>query len=75
MDNDGPKPLMPAIREYLDTVYFAFVSMLSTGYGDITPHTNRGIWISMAAMFSGLFLHGYVTADLAATYTNKDLPK
>ena len=75
MAANDTNPLLPAADEFIGTVYWTFVTMLSTGYGDITPHTNRGIWMAMWAMFAGLCLHGYVTSDLAATYGNKELPK
>jgi hypothetical protein len=58
-----------------DAIYFAFVTGLSIGYGDITPHTVWGHLISISIGFVGMVFVG-ISAAIAtralADVTRKD---
>jgi hypothetical protein len=53
-----------------DGIYFAFITGLTIGYGDITPHTIAGRFVSVAIGFVGLLFVGLVVA--IATHALKD---
>ncbi len=45
-----------------DAVYFAFITGLTIGYGDLVPHTVSGRIISVALGFVGIIFTGLVVA-------------
>jgi voltage-gated potassium channel len=46
----------PAIRTYVDALYFTVTSLTTTGYGDVTLQGNQGRLISVAIMLFGVTL-------------------
>lgn len=46
----------PAIKNYVDALYFTVTSLTTTGYGDVTLQGNQGRLISVAIMFFGVTL-------------------
>ena len=46
----------------LDSIYFAFVSGLTIGYGDLAPKTLVGRVLAIATGFCGILLTGLVAA-------------
>ena len=56
-----------------DAVYWAIISMTTTGYGDITPSTTGGRVIAAVVVLSGLFLLSIVTATVASVYVEKKI--
>ena len=47
---------------FADAVYFAFITGLTIGYGDLVPHTASGRIISVALGFVGIIFTGLVVA-------------
>ena len=45
-----------------DGIYFAFITGLSIGYGDIVPHTTMGRIVSVAIGFIGILVVGFIAA-------------
>ena len=43
-----------------DAVYFAFITALTVGYGDLVPHTGMGRLISVLLGFVGIIFTGLV---------------
>ena len=56
-----------------DAVYWAIISMTTTGYGDITPSTTGGRIIAVALVLSGLVLLSLVTATVASVFVEKKI--
>jgi len=56
-----------------DAVYWAFISMTTTGYGDITPTTSGGRVIAVIVVLSGLILLSIVTATVASVFVEKKI--
>jgi len=56
-----------------DTIYWAIISMTTTGYGDITPSTTGGRIIAAVVVLSGLFLLSMVTATVASVFVEKKI--
>lgn len=56
-----------------DAIYWAVISMTTTGYGDITPSTVGGRVIAMVVVLSGLVLLSIVTATVASVFVEKKI--
>lgn len=56
-----------------DAIYWAVISMTTTGYGDITPSTAGGRVIAMVVVLSGLVLLSIVTATVASVFVEKKI--
>ena len=56
-----------------DAIYWAVISMTTTGYGDITPSTPGGRVIAAIVVLSGLFLLSMVTATVASVFVEKKI--
>jgi voltage-gated potassium channel len=47
-------------------IWWACVTVTTTGYGDYTPVTDGGRWVGVGLMFGGVALAGIITATLAS---------
>lgn len=56
-----------------DAIYWAVISMTTTGYGDITPSTVGGRVIAMVVVLSGLVLLSIATATIASVFVEKKI--
>ena len=45
-----------------DAIYFAFVSGLTIGYGDLVPTASLSRWLAVGIGFTGILLTGLVAA-------------
>ena len=67
----------PAISSIPKGIYWAIVTLTTVGYGDITPHTDIGMFISGVVMILGYAIiavpTGIVTANVAKNYLNKNV--
>lgn len=66
-------PANKGVAGLWDTVYWAIISMTTTGYGDITPSTPGGRVIAAMVVLSGLFLLSIVTATVASIFVEKKI--
>ena len=55
-----------AVESIGSAVYWTFISMTTTGYGDISPSTAGGRVVAVIVVISGLILLSLVTATVAA---------
>ncbi len=60
-----------AIGGFGDALYWAIISMTTTGYGDITPTTTAGRIVAALVVLSGLLLFSMVTATVASVFVEK----
>ena len=67
---EGISPNSSIFGDYLVSLYWATTTMTSTGYGEITAHSNTEKVFSFTVMLMGLFLFGYTLSLIAATLTN-----
>lgn len=56
-----------------DAIYWAVISMTTTGYGDITPSTAGGRVIAAAVVVSGLVLLSIVTATVSSVFVERKI--
>ena len=62
-----------AVESIGSAVYWAFISMTTTGYGDISPSTAGGRVIAVIVVISGLLLLSLVTATIASVFVEKKI--
>ena len=62
-------------HRYVMSLYFAVVTMTTTGYGDIGAHYGEGFLISIVLIIVGMLIFAYALSVLAATLANRDAPK
>ena len=54
------------VVDYVVSLWWAFVTVTTVGYGDFSPVTFQGKIIAVVLMFTGIALIGIVTATLAS---------
>lgn len=59
------------LHTYLDALYWAFVTIATIGYGDITPHSEAGRLIVYLLIIAGLAAAAFFTAIITSTMTTK----
>merc|ERR1712127_829219 len=62
-DNNFPDVLS---SNYLASLYWAFTTITTTGYGDITPKSESEVLYCCFAMFLGALMFGYVVGSMAS---------
>lgn len=46
----------PQVRNFGDAFYFTVVALTTVGFGDITPHSQGGKWVTVLMILSGIVL-------------------
>ena len=59
------------INDIQTAVWYTFVSMTSTGYGDVIPATFSGKLIGIIAMVGGIVIFATITAVISSIYVSK----
>ncbi len=60
----------PKMQTIFDAVYLVVITMTTVGYGDITPITREGKWLSMLLGAGGLFIFSMSIATVSAGFFN-----
>jgi len=66
---------MTASQRYIVTLYFAVVTMTTTGYGDITGHYYLDFFAIICVIICGMIVFAYALSVFAATIATRDAPK
>jgi len=61
------------VANFFDAIYWAVISMTTTGYGDITPTTVAGRIVAIIVVISGILLFSMVTATVASVFVEKKI--
>jgi len=62
-------------QHYAISIYFAVVTMTTTGYGDISGHESFGFLVIIVTIIFGVLVFAYAVSLLTATLVNVDAPK
>lgn len=72
------QPANPAVRGFLDAIWWAFSTVTTVGYGDIVPVTGYGRMIGVVLMISGaVFFFGFTAILITgfSTLTSAEFEK
>jgi len=61
-------PTNPEYATYGDSLWWAFVTLTTVGYGDIVPETATGRWAGVAIMITGVGVLGLLAGSLASFF-------
>ncbi len=61
----------PNVHSLLDSFYWAFVTISTVGYGDITPKSTEARVFTIAIILSGLGLISFFTSIIVSSFTEK----
>lgn len=59
------------IENYYDALYWSVITITTVGYGDISPITSEGKFITMLLIITGIMLISLLTSIITATMTDK----
>lgn len=59
------------IADFRTAIWYIFVSMTSTGYGDVVPTSTSGRLIGIVAMVGGILIFSLITAIISSAYVSK----
>ncbi len=59
------------IQTFFDAIYWALVTISTVGYGDITPQTSEGRFITLVLIISGIGVISFSTSIVVAAFSEK----
>jgi voltage-gated potassium channel len=59
------------INSFLDAIYWAVITITTVGFGDITPQTNEGRFVTMFLIIGGISLISFMTSIITTSMTAK----
>jgi len=59
------------VDSFFDAIYWAVITITTVGYGDISPVTNEGRFITMLLIVSGLGIISFMTSVMTTAMTQK----
>ncbi|MDB9515685.1 ion transporter [Roseofilum reptotaenium CS-1145] len=60
-----------SFRHFFDALYFCIVTMTTVGFGDITPLSEAGRWITLAMILTGISLIPWQVGDLVKHFVKE----
>jgi voltage-gated potassium channel Kch len=66
--SDGESPSLPAFNSFINTVWFAIVTMTTVGYGDYFPKSIFGRILAVFTAIWGSFVVSVVVVVLTNTF-------
>jgi len=61
----------PSIGSYFDAVYWSLVTISTVGYGDITPKSTPGMFITMMLIILGVAVLAFLTSIIVSAFSEK----
>ena len=62
----------PGVRTFGDAFYYTVVSLTTVGFGDITPVTSGGRWVTVSAILAGILLIPWQAGRIVREWTSRD---
>ena len=62
----------PGIGTFGDAFYYTVVALTTVGFGDITPATQAGRWVTIAAILAGIVLIPWQASKIVREWTHRD---
>ena len=59
------------INSFLDAIYWAVITITTVGFGDITPQTSEGRFITMFLIVGGIAIISFMTSIITTSMTEK----
>jgi len=59
------------IDGFFEGIYWALVTLSTVGYGDITPHTPEGRFVTMVLIISGIGVISFFTSIVVSAFQEK----
>lgn len=59
------------IDSFFDGIYWALVTLSTVGYGDITPHTQEGRFVTLVLILCGIGVLAFTTSIVVAAFSEK----
>ncbi|SEO28967.1 voltage-gated potassium channel [Halogranum amylolyticum] len=62
----------PGVETFGDAFYYIVVTLTTVGFGDITPTTSAGRWITVAGIIAAIILVPWQAGKIVREWTNRD---
>lgn len=62
----------PGVSTFGDAFYYTVVSLTTVGFGDITPVTTGGRWVTVGAILAGIILIPWQAGRIVREWTSRD---
>jgi voltage-gated potassium channel len=61
----------PKLENFFDAIYWAVITITTVGYGDISPQTDEGQFITMVLIIGGIGIISFMTSIMTTAMTQK----
>ncbi|MUV56110.1 potassium channel family protein [Halogeometricum sp. CBA1124] len=62
----------PDVRNFGDAFYYMVVTLTTVGFGDITPTTSLGRWVTVASIFAAILLVPWQAGKIVREWTHRE---
>lgn len=62
----------PSVRNFGDAFYYMVVTLTTVGFGDITPRTSAGRWVTVAGVLAAIVLIPWQAGKIVREWTNRE---